>query len=165
MIETQQLTRAEAEDFLYREARLLDDRRLDDWLGLFTEDAHYWIPTGKGIDPNGETQLVYDDRAQLEDRVWQAQQPRRHAQSPPSATTHLISNVLVESATDGELSVYSSFVVYEVRKTQSVHDEQRSFAGRCEHRLRRVDGQWCIVLKKIWLINRDLPVFNLTFLV
>lgn len=45
------ITRQEAEAFLFREARLLDERRLDDWLALFTDDSRYWIPSGAGADP------------------------------------------------------------------------------------------------------------------
>jgi 3-phenylpropionate/cinnamic acid dioxygenase small subunit len=31
----------EVEQFLYREARLLDERRFHEWLELFTEDVRY----------------------------------------------------------------------------------------------------------------------------
>src|SRR5512145_2965368 len=34
----------EVEQFLYREARLLDERRFHDWLELITEDVRYWMP-------------------------------------------------------------------------------------------------------------------------
>ena len=34
----------EIEQFLYAEARKLDDGRYRDWLALFTEDGHYWMP-------------------------------------------------------------------------------------------------------------------------
>jgi len=37
-------SRSEIEQFLYHEAWLLDHGRLDEWLGLFTDDAMYWIP-------------------------------------------------------------------------------------------------------------------------
>lgn len=158
------LSRPEVEDFLYREARLLDERRFDEWLGLFTPDGHYWVPCGLGEDPGLATHLVYDDRAQLEDRIWQLQQPRRFAQNPPSMTTHLISNVEVEGGADSRPTVRSSFVVYEMRKTQAGRGEPRSFAGRYEHHLRWEDEQWRIGLKKVWLIDRDLPIYNLTFL-
>lgn len=159
------MSRPEAEDFLYREMRLIDERRFDDWLALFTEDCHYWIPCGQGEDPGRVTHLVYDDRAQLEDRVWQMQQTRRWSQSPPSMTTHLVSNVQVEDGPGDDLTVHSSFVVHEVRRVQGGEGEQRAFAGRYEHVLRWEDDQWRIVLKKVWLINRDLPIFSLTFLV
>ena len=95
------ISRGQAEELLYHEARLLDERRLADWLALFTPDCRYWIPSGHPDDTGPFTHLAYDDRAQLEDRVWQLQHPRRSSQNPPSRTVHLISNVEVE---DGALS-------------------------------------------------------------
>lgn len=158
------LTRAEAEDFLYREARLLDERRFDEWLALVTPDGRYWVPCGQGSETGPVTHLALDDRAQLDDRVRQLQHPRHSSQNPPSVTTHLVTNVEAEGAADGGATVHSSFVVYELRRTQGGSGEQRSFAGRCEHLLRWEQGEWRIAQKKVWLINRDLPISNLTFL-
>ncbi len=159
-----ELTRAEAEDFLYEEARLLDERQFAAWLDLFTADGHYWIPSGRGEDPGLETHLAYDDLTQLRDRVWQLQQPRHSSQTPPSLTTHLISNVQVSPRDADRVQISSSFVLYELRKAQGGSGEPRSFAGRYEHLLRREGATWRIECKKIWLLNRDLPIFNLTFL-
>jgi 3-phenylpropionate/cinnamic acid dioxygenase small subunit len=158
------LTRPEAEDLLFHEARLLDERRFDQWLALFTDDCHYWVPCGQGEDPGLITHLVYDDRSQLEDRLWQLQQPRHSSQSPPSLTSHLIANVQVDDSGDRHATVRSSFVVHELRKTQGGEGEPRSFAGHYEHLLRREDSEWKIETKKVWLLGRDLPVFNLTFI-
>lgn len=158
------LTRQEAEDFLFREARLLDERKFDDWLSLFTQDAHYWIPCGQGEDPGLVTHLVYDDRTQLEDRVWQLQHPRRSAQNPPSMTSHLISNVQVENGPDGQVTVDSVFVVHELRKMQGGVGDERAFGGHYRHTLRWEDGAWRISLKQAWLLGRDMPISNLTFL-
>lgn len=158
------LTRAEAEDFLYREARMLDERRFAEWINLFTDDGCYWIPCGQGEDPGPITHIVYDDRAQLADRVWQLQHPRRFSQSPSSATTHLVSNIEVADEAVEECTILSSFVLYEVRKTQGGAGSARPFAGRYEHRLRREDDRWRIAMKKVWLIDRDLSLHNLTFL-
>lgn len=156
----ERITRLEAEEFLYREARLLDQRRFEEWLSLFTSDAHYWLPTQEGSDPREKAPMIYDDRETLEDRVWRLRHPAAHSQSPASRTLHVISNVEVEHDTDGKARVHSNFVIYEVRV-----GEQRSFAGAYEHHLRKESGGWRIALKKIWLINRDLPIYNLTFLV
>ncbi|MCU1700446.1 MAG: Benzene 1,2-dioxygenase [Mycobacterium sp.] len=40
------------EQFLYAEAQLLDDHRFTDWIELFTDDAHYWMPT-RNTEPTG----------------------------------------------------------------------------------------------------------------
>jgi hypothetical protein len=59
--EITQLTRQDAEDFLSHEAELLDQRRFEDWLKLFTEDGIYWIPVEDGTDPLLEPSILYDD--------------------------------------------------------------------------------------------------------
>jgi len=43
-------------------------------------------------------------------------------------------------------------------------EDSRLLAGRCEYRLRPVDGQWRIALKKLVLIEADQPLYNLTFI-
>ena len=158
------LSRTEAEDFLYFEARLLDERRFDEWLALFTADGRYWVPCGEKGDTGPITHLVSDDHSGLEDRLWQLQHPRRHSQNPPSRTTHMISNVQVDAADGADLAVHSALLVHEVRKTQGGKGEARSFAGHCEHLLRRHEGQLRIASKTVWLIDRELPIYNLTFL-
>lgn len=158
---TEKLSQQEAEDFLYREAALLDDMKLEEWLELFTDDATYWIPENKDDpDPSRETSILYDDRFRMEDRVWRLSHGPAHSQIPPSRTRRMISNVEVREAADGEVVLYSNFVIFEVRR-----DEQRTFAGRYEHRLRREDGGWRIARKKAILVNNASPIYNLTFMV
>ena len=159
--QTEKLSRQEAEDFLYREAALLDDMQLEEWLTLFTDDATYWIPEGKDdLDPAREASILYDDRFRMEDRVWRLNSGAAHAQIPPSRTQHMISNVQVGEAADGEVIVYSNFAIFEVRR-----NEQRTFAGRYEHRLRLEGEGWRIRQKKAMLVNNASPLYNLTFMV
>jgi 3-phenylpropionate/cinnamic acid dioxygenase small subunit len=154
------MTRTEAEDFLYREARLLDDRRFEEWLTLFADDARYWMPPTEETDPLHETSIVYDDHATLTDRVERLRSPAAHSQAPPSRTRHFITNVEVEAADDETVTVYSNLIVYEARVGQ-----ERSYAASCQHRLRLQDGAWLITLKKVVLVNGDSPLYNLTFLI
>ena len=155
------LTRSEAEDLLYREARLLDDRRYREWLELFGENATYWIPcNGEGTDPEREITLVYDDLPKLSDRVERLTSGMAHAQTPPSHTKRLISNVEVGNSTDDAATVSSGFILCELRRGR-----ERVFAGRYEHSLRRVEGNWKIATKKVVLINNDEVIDNLTFIV
>jgi 3-phenylpropionate/cinnamic acid dioxygenase small subunit len=153
------LTRSDAEDFLYHEARLLDERRYEEWLDLFTGDARYWVPYKNDVEPYRETPVIYDDRPTMEDRVYRLRSPAAHAQSPASRTVHLVGNVMVENNAADAALLRSSFVIHEARS-----DKYRSLAGLYEHHMRFEEGQWRIALKKIWLINRDQPIFNLTFL-
>jgi len=151
----------QAEDFLYEEARILDDRRYDDWFALLTQDAVYWVPcNGVGVDPNREISLVYDDYARLRDRIERLNSGVAHAQSPPSNTRRLISNVQVDHLADEAASIVSVFLLYELRMSR-----QRIFAGRYYHNLRFENGRWKIALKKAVLVNNDEVIDNLTFIV
>lgn len=160
-IAKKQLSRQDAEDFLYREASLLDDMRLEEWLELFTDDATYWIPENKDdLDPKRETSILYDDRFRMGDRVWRLMHGSAHAQIPPSKTRRLISNVEVEEISEEALVLYSNFAIFECRR-----NEQRTFAGRYEHHLRLEGDTWRISQKKAKLINNASPIYNLTFMV
>ena len=92
-----ELTRQDAEDLLYREARLLDERRLEAWLELFTADGMYWIPIEDEVDPELEPAMQYDDAEQRALRVYQILHLPHYAQLPPSRTVHVVSNVEVEN--------------------------------------------------------------------
>lgn len=155
------LSRSDAEDILYAEARLLDERRHDEWLGMLTADATYWMPAnGEGIDPNREIALVYDSFAKLRDRIGRLATGVAHAQSPPSKTRRLVSNVQVDAADEAAATVLSGFILYELRR-----GKERIFAGRCEYRMRCEDGRWKIASKKVVLVNNDEVIDNLTFIV
>jgi 3-phenylpropionate/cinnamic acid dioxygenase small subunit len=147
------LGRAAFEDFLFAEARLLDDRRFRDWMALFTEDGTYWVPAVAGQDSAlNQVSLFYDDRDLMKTRVDRLEHPRIHVQTPPSRTAHVIGNVMVDAADDaaGEYVVSSSVVMVEYRD-----DHQRMFAGRQTHRLRRSGDGLRIVQKRVDLINCD----------
>ena len=155
------LSRPEAEDILYAEARLLDEVRYKDWLAMLTADAVYWMPcNGDGVDPTREVTLVYDNFARLSDRVARLTSGVAHAQSPPSKTKRLISNVQIDRAEEDAATVLSGFILYELRR-----GKERIFAGRYEHRMRFEDGRWKIAAKKTVLVNNDEVIDNLTFIV
>jgi 3-phenylpropionate/cinnamic acid dioxygenase small subunit len=163
------LTRVDAEAFLYREARLLDERRYDDWLKLFAADGMYWIPVEDDADPYQKVSLIHDDGLRREERVFRLLRTKAHSQDPASRTQHFVSNVEVENG-EGEARVYSSQLIYEIRAHGGNYrhlelGEQRSFAARCEHLLRPESGEWRIALKKMLLLNRDMPIGNLTFII
>jgi len=88
------------EQFLYREARLLDDRQWDDWLACYHPQVEYWMPAWadddrQTTDPHSEISLIYyANREGLEDRVYRIKTERSAASSMPEPrTVHLISNV------------------------------------------------------------------------
>jgi 3-phenylpropionate/cinnamic acid dioxygenase small subunit len=136
----------EVEQFLYQEARLLDDHRFHEWLELFTDDVHYWVPVRESV--LGGPEVAFDedtlalahfddDRAMLEQRVRRLDTGLAHSETPASRTRHLISNVQVEGDGD-EVVAHSSFL-------------------RREDLLRRVDGAWKIARRKVYLDHAVLP--------
>lgn len=142
------------EAFLIHEARLLDERRFDDWLALFTGDCWYWVPTEEGQQsPHDTVSLMYDDRRMLEARVRRLSGgDRLHAQQPASRTSHIIANATVEEhdPANGEYTVRSKFQMVEYRR-----DKQRLFAGTNTHRLRRGGDGLKICWKRVDLVNCD----------
>lgn len=166
------LTVEHAQALLYREARLLDERRYEEWLELFTEDGLYWIPIhqdGGTGDPRLSVSIVYDDAERRSERVFRTLHTPVLDQSPPSRTIHVVSNVEVdeELAENGDARVHCVQFIAEMRPggAQQVGlGEPRMFAGRCEYHIRDVEGTLLIALKKLLLIDSDRPLYNLTFL-
>lgn len=162
------LTRGDAERLLFTEARLLDEWRLSEWLELFTPDCRYWVPC-LVEDPEHEPSLIYDDRGRMEERIYRLTETPAHAQSPPSRTQHNITNVEALAGDGPETAVVRcNVVIYEQRPGDPAQvglGAPRSFAGRCEYRLRRTEGRWRIALKKVDLLDRELPQYNLTFII
>lgn len=149
------------EQLLFAEARLLDAYRYDDWLRLYTDDCLYWIPCNSDdIDPVRHISIVYDDRARLLDRVWRTTSGLNYGQEPPSRTTHVIGNIVcAEEAGDGQVVVSSSFILVELRR-----GVQSLYSGRCEHHLVTEGETWKIRQKKIYLLQNDEPLGNLSFI-
>jgi 3-phenylpropionate/cinnamic acid dioxygenase small subunit len=168
----------EVEQFLYREARLLDERRFRDWLGLFTDDVHYWMASRSNrypksskaitiLDPAryveedltevGELGLFDEDIRTLTARVARLETGMAWAEDPPSRTRHLISNV--EVVADGsEVTVYCNFIVYRSRGER----EEDFYVGAREDRLRSVGGMWKIARRRLVLDQNVLSAKNLS---
>jgi len=109
------ITRSEVEDFLYYEAELLDEWRLEEWLTLFTGDAHYYVPaTDLAADASPDDSLFYiaDDRFRLESRVTRLLKRTAHSEYPRSKTRHLISNVRIRERLADGLIVGTAFITY-----------------------------------------------------
>jgi len=144
-------SRSEVEAFLFHEAWLLDQGRLDEWLDLFTDDATYWVPlSARQTDPLESVSIVYEDRALLEVRVRQFRHPRAHARVPAPRTVHQVGNVRVLAADDGLVRVSSTLVLIEYRQ-----ERQRTWGAQVEHRLRRTAIGLRIAAKRIDLVNSE----------
>ncbi len=144
--------------FLYREARILDQHRYRDWLGLLADDIQYLVICGQtGTD---RLALLDDDRASLEQRVLRLETGRAWAEQPPSLTQRLISNV--EARWNGEdVEAFSAVMLYRSRSD----NERDLLVGRREDILRSQDKGLEIVRRKVVLADTVLPSKNLsTFL-
>jgi 3-phenylpropionate/cinnamic acid dioxygenase small subunit len=147
------------EELVYHEAELLDSRRFDDWLDLFTEDCVYWLPQRDDDDPTRSVSLIHDDRQTLRGRVVRLNSGFAFSQDPPSRTCHLIGNVRT-IAKDDTYEVRSALLITEVRR-----GEQHGYSGAMEHLLVTTDAGLRIKRKVVRLVNAELPLGNLSFLV
>ena len=167
------LLKQEIEDFFYREAELLDERRYEEWLDLFTDDARYWMPMRRNV-PADEREREFtrqgtdvnwfdEGKDTLVRRVKQILTGVHWAEQPPSRICHMISNVQISpvnaDAVPAEVAAKSRFLVYRNR----VETETDLLVGKREDLLRRVDGGWRIARRRIVLDQSVLLVKNLTF--
>jgi p-cumate 2,3-dioxygenase beta subunit len=131
------VSREEVEDLLFEEAALLDAWKLDEWLSLLTEDAYYRVPSNDRpqADPGGTLFTIADDIARIRARVTRLKDRSAHAESPPSRTRRLITNVrIVEQQ---PLRVEANFAVYRHRS----NDDVRQYVGRYRYLLRKDGGK------------------------
>lgn len=153
----------EVELFLFREAQLADDHNYKDWFALWTEQLLYWVPCNTDEFAVGrKIALINDNRAELDERIYRLGTKFAHAQSPKSRLTRLIGNVVLEQwDADRGGKVASTLVLTEVR-----NNRQQTFAGRQVHVLQRQeDGQLKMREKHVFLVNNDVPMPNLTFVI
>lgn len=156
--------------FLYREARLLDQNRLDDWLSLMSDDIHYWMPMPENrrrADPLGaygqKRAALYDDNLEdLQRRIARFKQPTAWAEDPPTRHIHVISAVeAYATESPFEYVVHSTFVNYRSR----VEHDNDTLIGRREDILRSNGNSFLIARRKIIITQAVLLSKNLnTFL-
>jgi 3-phenylpropionate/cinnamic acid dioxygenase small subunit len=168
------------EQFLYREARMLDERRFHEWLALFTTDVHYWMASRSNryprsskaitiLDPlryveddlagSDALALFDEDISSLTARVARLDTGMAWAEDPPSRTRHLISNIEVEPAESAsELKVHCNFIVYRGR----AETEQDFYVGARDDLLRDVNGEWKIARRRAILDQNVLSAKNLS---
>src|SRR5579862_779032 len=114
--------RQEIEEFVYFESELLDDRRLDEWLELWTEDCHYWMPIrstrvrgdeDQELTKEWENSYFDDDKLVMRQRVAKVDTRFSWSEEPPSRTRHLLSNIRIRCGSNaGELIIVCNFIVY-----------------------------------------------------
>jgi 3-phenylpropionate/cinnamic acid dioxygenase small subunit len=169
----------EVEQFLYREARMLDERRFHEWLGLFTDDVRYWMvgrsnrypASSKAIAAlaperrnNAEEEnalaILDESKQTLASRIARLETGMAWAEDPPSRTRHLIANIEVEPGDPGTsaLTVYSNFMVYRSRS----ETEQDFYVGARRDLMRRVEGDLKIARRRITLDQNVILAMNVS---
>jgi 3-phenylpropionate/cinnamic acid dioxygenase small subunit len=145
---------------LFLEARLLDEKFYEKWMGLFSQDLIYWVPMIYGPqDSKFDAAIYLDDRRRLGDRVAIILTGALHAQTPPSRTRRMLTNIEQHNISDDEIRVRANIVIWEYRK-----QETRSYPGTQEYELIRESGKLLIRTKVVSLINSDSPQGNYSFI-
>jgi p-cumate 2,3-dioxygenase beta subunit len=123
----------DVEAFLYREADLLDDWKLDEWLELFLPEARYEVPATDAPDGRPETSLhiIADDMTVLAGRVDRLKSVQAYAENPHSRTRRFITNVRILDVAANDLLVSANFMVTRSRKGAT-----DTYIGRYRHTLR-----------------------------
>jgi len=150
--------KAECEALLFREARLLDERRFEDWLGLYAPECLLWIPgTVPAGDPREAVTVAFDDRRRLEDRIYRLRTGSAWSQAPASRTVRVVGNVEPFAAEDApeHVMVRSTLLATELRA-----GETRLWSGWCAHRLRRTPDGLRIEVKQLNLVDADANLPN-----
>ena len=137
--------------FLFHEARLLDDRKWADWEALFTEDGTYWAPASdEQPDPLHHVSLIYEDQLLRKVRIARFDNPNAFSLQPFPRTCHHVSNIMIDKQDGDGASISSCFQMAEYRR-----DTPNHFIGRYQHDLVETEDGFKIQQKKATLVNCD----------
>ena len=157
----QRATLEDVTQFVYREARLQDEHRYDDWESLWTDDGVYWVPAnGDEIDPEQKMSIIYDNRSRIALRIRQYHTGKRFSQTPQSRLRRLVSNVEILADDGQEIRAAANALVFE---SQTRGDTL--WASRNEYTLRRTAGELRMALKKVMLVNNQQALYSMAFLI
>jgi 3-phenylpropionate/cinnamic acid dioxygenase small subunit len=139
--------------FVVREARLIDERRFDEWYELFADDAYYWVPASPGqTDPLNHNSLAYEDKLLLQLRIERLKSPLAYSQKPASRCHHLLQAPEVEKRDPaaGEYLTRTQFIYTETRG-----DDSQCYAATAWHTLVWSQERLRIRLKRVDILNCD----------
>ena len=142
--------------FLYKEARLLDDRQFDEWLECYHPDSEFWMPAWDEDDrltedPQNEISLIYyDNRGGIEDRVFRIKTDRSSATSLPEPRTgHNITDIEIMERDGGRVEVrFNWFTLYFRYNTTD------TYFGTSFYSI-DLSGQQPVILKKKVILKND----------
>lgn len=156
------VTRDDIIDFIYEEARMLDEGRYNEWLDLWIPEGMYWMPLDyKQKDPDLVTSLLYEDDFMRRLRVERLNGERTFSQKPKSRCSHVIQRPFIDKfdTDSGEFVTNTSMHYVETRL-----DEQFLLAITATHDLKLVDGKLRIANKRLDLLNSDAAFGNIQLL-
>ena len=139
----------EVEQFLYRQAELLDTKQWQAWIDLFTDDGVYWMPA----DPahkhwDGVPSIFAEDKNLMNVRMKRVLHPDAWSQRPLWGTNHVVANVILEKISPEEIVARSRFHMMELRR-----DDVRHFAGAYRHHLKKTADGYRIKLQRVDMTN------------
>jgi 3-phenylpropionate/cinnamic acid dioxygenase small subunit len=138
-------------EFVYHEARLIDEKRFDEWYDLYAEDCRYWMPLMRGQPEGAEhTSLFDEDKLLLRIRIERLRNPKSYSQANPSWCQHILQEPRIERHDQKTAIVVlrTPFMYLEYQQ-----DQQEIYAGVAWHHLRRSGEKIVIALKKIELLT------------
>ena len=149
----------ELEQFLFHEARLLDEQRWKEWGDLFVDDGEYWVPATPGQeDPHNHISLMYETDLLRAVRIKRFRHPNAFSLKPMPRSSHIISNVMLDEfdEVEGVCQVTSRFIMLHYRR-----EEQDTLGGSYTHKLQMDNDNFKIVSKRVDLVNCDAPMGNI----
>lgn len=156
------VTRDDIIDFIYDEARMLDEGRYNEWLALWLEEGVYWMPLDyKQTDPDLVTSLMYEDDFMRRLRVERLNGARTFSQKPKSRCSHVIQRPFVD-VFDADAGVFQTNTSMHYVETRL--DEQFLLAITATHDLKLVDGALRIANKRVDILNSDAAFGNIQLL-
>jgi len=140
----------EVEQFLYKQSELLDTKRWQDWIDLFTPDGIYWMPPAPEYKTwEGQPAIFSEDKNLMTVRMNRVLHPDAWSQRPLWETNHVVSNVSIQKVSkNGDVEVKSRFHMMELRR-----DDVRHFAGSYLHELVKTRSGYRIKLQRVDMTN------------
>ena len=152
-------TRDDLIDFVYDEARMLDDGRFDAWLDLWTADGIYWMPLDYNQqDPKLVTSLLHEDFFMMKLRVERFKGERTFSQKPKTRCHHVLNRPSIEERDEenGRFVTHTAFHYVETRL-----EDQILLAANARHDLVVENGKLKIKHKRVDLLNCDAAFGNI----
>ena len=141
------------EQLLFQQSELLDGKHWGAYIDLFEDDGIYWMPVApEQTEWQDSPSIFAEDKRMMQIRMGRVTHPNAWSQAPNWGTSHVLGNVVIESASESEISVRSRFHMIELRR-----DNLRHFAGTYRHTLRVRGEQFKIALQRVDMLNAQAP--------